>query len=292
MQEKYSIFKSARAERKFREVYEQSLKLWAVPYESRLVNTTYGKTHVLVSGPENGEPMILLHGMTFNSTMWVQNISALSKRYRTFCIDTMGDYGRSVVKEPLKTRQDCNKWLSEVMDSLGLEQAIYVGHSMGGWLSLNLALTSPERVVKLVLLAPIASIIRLPIVFMLKVYPVMLRPTRERILRLWKWFLARGSRLHPWIEEMVVQGWMNCTPQLRVVPHVFKKHELSSLKPKTLFLVGDEEVVYNASRAIKRALRLLPGVKAEGIPKASHCFVAEQPELVNQKILRFLDKGE
>ncbi len=292
MQENYTIFTSASGEQKFQEIYEQNLNSWTVPYESRFVITTYGKTHVLISGPEHGEPMLLLHGMTVNSTMWAQNISALSERYRTYCIDTLGDYGRSVVKAPLKSRRDCNEWLNEVMNSLGLENAIFVGHSMGGWLSLNFALAFPERVKKLVLLAPIASIIRLPLVFMLKVYPVMLRPTREKVLRLWKWFLAKDSRLPPLTEEQIVQGWMNCRPQLRVIPNLFTKRELSSLQPKTLFLVGDEEVVYNASRAIKRATHLLPGVQAGRIPNASHCFMAEQPELVNQRILSFLDEGE
>lgn len=291
MKEKYSIFTSASGEQKFQEVYEQNMNSWTVSYESRFVNTTYGKTHVLISGPEHGEPMILLHGMTVNSTMWAQNISALSERYRTYCIDTLGDYGRSVVKVPLKSRHDCNEWLSEVMDSLGLKNAIFVGHSMGGWLSLNFALACPEKVKKLVLLAPIASILRLPLAFMMKVYPVMLRPTREKVLRLWKWFLARGSRLHPLMEEQIVQGWMNCRPQLRVIPNVFKKRELLSLQPKTLFLVGAEEVVYSPSRAIKRVSQLLPGVQAGRIPNASHCFMAEQPELVNQRILSFLDEG-
>jgi len=289
MKDKCSIFRSTEGERLFYKSYDECLTLWDVPYESRYIHTSYGRTHVIVSGPEDGEPVLLLHGMTFNSTMWATTVPALTKGgYRTYCVDVPGDFGKSEVTVPMKKRQDCAEWLQEVMNALQLEKANLIGHSMGGWMSLYFALACPDRVNKLVLLAPIMSFVRLPIKFMLKVYPVMLRPSRAKIAKLWTWFLAKGSQLHPVVMEHIVQGWLHCRPQHRVVPNVFDKRQLLTLQPKTLFLVGDEEVVYDANVAINRVASSLPDAAAEIVPKSSHCFVAEQPDIVNDRIVKFL----
>ncbi|MGV3486973.1 MAG: alpha/beta fold hydrolase [Tuberibacillus sp.] len=290
MAEAYSIFKTLEGKETFTETYDQCLhKLWNIPFESIYINTRFGRTHVLICGNPDGAPLVLLHGMTMNSIMWYENIPVFSQKFKIYCIDTLGDYGKSEVTVPLKTRDDCSDWLSEVLDGLNLDQIILAGHSMGGWLSLNFALAFPERVEKLMLLAPIMSVIRLPLKFMLKVYPVILRPKREKILKLWSWFLAKGNQLDENINEIIVQGWLHCRPQLRVIPRVFKDSELAGLKSRTLFLVGENEVVYPAHKAVNRVKRLIPGAKTGIIPHSNHCFIAEQKDLVNQKMMDFLE---
>jgi len=49
-------------------------------------------------------------------------------------------------------------------------------------------------------------------------------------------------------------------------------------------------VVGLSEQAIRRATRLVPGLKAEIVPNANHCAQYATPELVNQKILDFLAK--
>ncbi|WP_276353198.1 alpha/beta fold hydrolase [Cohnella caldifontis] len=292
MTNKVSIFKTPEGKEKFLRTYDECLqRLWDKPYETLYAETRFGKTHVLVSGPEDAPPLVLLHGMTFNSIMWYRNLPELNRKYRTYCIDTLGDYGKSETAVPLKSREDCVRWIDEVLDGLKLDRAGLIGHSMGGWLSLNFALARPERVEKLVLLAPIMSVQRLPLKFMFKVYPVMARPTREKILKLWTWFLAEGNRLDKEIEEIIVQGWLHCRPQMKVVPCVFKREEMSGLQPRTLFLAGDQEVVYRALKAVARIRELVPGIRADIIPHSNHCFIAEQYESVNAKIMDFLAEG-
>jgi pimeloyl-ACP methyl ester carboxylesterase len=63
---------------------------------------------------------------------------------------------------------------------------------------------------------------------------------------------------------------------------------LRELKLRTLFLVGDEEVIYDARKAVDRVKELIPRAETHIIPRASHCLNAEQSELVNGLILQFL----
>lgn len=71
--------------------YESTLSLWPVPYESIYVETDYGTTHVIRSGPANGEPIILLNGFGFSATMWYPNIKTLSADYQVYAVDVMGN---------------------------------------------------------------------------------------------------------------------------------------------------------------------------------------------------------
>lgn len=77
------IFNSAKAEATFLAAYDKAMTLWPVPYEQRDVPTRFGRTHVVVSGPENGPPIVLLHCALMTSAIWSPIIGELSATYRT-----------------------------------------------------------------------------------------------------------------------------------------------------------------------------------------------------------------
>ncbi|NRF94544.1 hypothetical protein HQN89_26925 [Paenibacillus frigoriresistens] len=81
--------------RTFIQAYDRTLQEWEVPVESKYLDTSFGKTHVLISGPEDAEPLILLHGFGFSSTMWIENVKPLSERYCIYAVDFIGDINKS-----------------------------------------------------------------------------------------------------------------------------------------------------------------------------------------------------
>lgn len=285
-----TIFKSEAGVRPFEEAYDRSLGLWSVAGRQIKVNTAYGETHVIVSGPENGKPILLFHGMTGNSTMWYETVPALQK-YRTYCIDVPGDFGRSTILKPLKTKEDCIDWIEQLLTSLGLERVALIGHSMGGWLSANFALHRPERVNMLVLLAPVSTILPIPFLKLMRhVYPSILSPNPKRIRKTWDWFLGKGNSLHPVVLEQIITAYTFCRPKLAVIPHIFPKEMWEGFRSPILFLVGDEEVIYHAKHAENRVRTWIPSAEFETVPRAGHCLITEQAEYVNKSIVRFLDK--
>jgi pimeloyl-ACP methyl ester carboxylesterase len=50
--------------------YDAVLDSWPVPYEERDVDTGFGTTHVIVTGPASAPPLVLLHGAATTSAMW------------------------------------------------------------------------------------------------------------------------------------------------------------------------------------------------------------------------------
>lgn len=60
-----------------------------------------------------------------------------------YAIDFLGDPGRSVVGERLRSVEDLMSWLSDVLGALGLESVAVVGHSYGAMVALAFAVRHP-----------------------------------------------------------------------------------------------------------------------------------------------------
>lgn len=75
---------------------------------------------------------------------------------------------------------------------------------------------------------------------------------------------------------------------MRVMPTVYSDEELGALKMPVLLLIGEKEVLYNASKALARAKRLIPDLSGELVPDCGHDISFSQHEIVNERVLKFL----
>ena len=177
-----SVFRTFEGAARYEASYDAALELWPVPFESLVVPTRLGTTHVIASGQPDAPPLVLLHMAAVSSTMWFPNVAALSRTYRVYAVDTLGDLGKSVPSRPRGNRSASAEWLLDALDALGVSEANLAGASYGGWLALNLALHAPERVRRLALLAPAGSFALLSLKFGLTMAPALLFPS-EPVVR-------------------------------------------------------------------------------------------------------------
>jgi pimeloyl-ACP methyl ester carboxylesterase len=101
----------------------------------------------------SGPLLVLIHGITSNSATWDRVLPKLAKQYTVLAPDLLG-HGRSD-----KPRGDYSvaahaNTIRDLTNALGYERATFVGHSFGGGVALQLAYQYPERVERLVLVAP------------------------------------------------------------------------------------------------------------------------------------------
>lgn len=152
-------FKTPEGEELFYQAYSNNLKRWNVSYEILNIPTTYGNTHVIATGETDLPPVIMLHGAGMGFTIWYANIDALSKIRRVYAVDAIGDINKSEPLRSISNPKDLGKWMSEILNHLGIEKTDIIGHSAGGYITLNIATSIQNRINKIVLLAPAASFV-------------------------------------------------------------------------------------------------------------------------------------
>jgi pyruvate dehydrogenase E2 component (dihydrolipoamide acetyltransferase) len=104
-------------------------------------------------GPQEGVPILFLHGFGADLNTWMFNQPVLSERHATYALDLPG-HGGSSKEVGSGDAAVLLTALSDFMAAAAIGRAHLVGHSLGGALALGLARADPERVASLTLLAP------------------------------------------------------------------------------------------------------------------------------------------
>jgi pimeloyl-ACP methyl ester carboxylesterase len=150
------------------------------------LDTPHGPIATAQAG--RGPVLLAVHGLGGTKASFLPTLALMSRRHRVIAIDLPG-FGDSV--KPLRAPYDARYFagvLSDLLDVLGVERAHVAGNSMGGRIALELALTEPDRVDRLVLLAPAMAWLRrrrwAPVVRMLRPELTALpMPGVERLVR-------------------------------------------------------------------------------------------------------------
>jgi pimeloyl-ACP methyl ester carboxylesterase len=117
-------------------------------------------TRLVVSGGEiayddigKGPPIVMLHGAFMDRRAWDPQLPALTPRFRVIRYDIRPFGESSTPEKPYRMTDD----LRQLLDQLHIDRAHLMGHSLGGQLAIDFALTHPERVASLVLVGAAPS---------------------------------------------------------------------------------------------------------------------------------------
>jgi pimeloyl-ACP methyl ester carboxylesterase len=281
------IYDSPAAEAAFESLYEARLGDWPVPYESRMVETVLGEVHVLVAGPADAPPLVLLPAGEVPAWSWGQNVEMLSRTFRIFAIDPLGMPGRSVAGTPgtrIASAGALAAHYAEVMTALGISEADVVGASEGGYAAFSLARFHPDRVRRLVLVAPLGfSPVTEPSARLALAHLFPLRPVEEGFFR-WAYGEDRRLRLDiaPWSAQL-----HRATVPRRPVPWPFGEQDLRAMVRPALVVLGSRDRVLGDPADLRETLAAVPRARVE-LVDAAHLAAAEMPEEVNALILAFL----
>ena len=118
----------------------------------RMVRTRRGRLSTLEAG--SGPPLIAIHGLGGTKGSFLPTVTALAGSHRVIAFDLPG-FGDSA--KPIGASYDARFFARAViglLDALELDEAHLIGNSLGGRVALEVGLSHPERVGRLVLLAP------------------------------------------------------------------------------------------------------------------------------------------
>ena len=280
-----SKWRSPEAEARFRAVEDELWSEYPRRPEPVDVETPRGTTRAY-HWAGDGDPILFLHGIGGTSLLWAEYAQRLAG-HDMWSIDIVGDAGRSVQRAPYFEPDDLGDELDHTLAALELQRTILVGHSLGGWLALNLLVRRPTRVGSAVLLDPV-GIGRLHMLgFMLWGVPVLLGAKAPERVRLW---MAKRFRM-PLLEDkraigLALSGQFNHPPKIpRLLP--FSDEELRTIGVPLAILVGERTEVFDAEEILSRAERLMPTATIAKVPDAGHAFPVDHLDLVVSHAMRF-----
>ncbi|CAN5657549.1 alpha/beta fold hydrolase [soil metagenome] len=275
--------------------------------KSRWTQLAHGRMHHLEAGA--GEPVVLLHGGTGGGANWFRQIGRLSSRCRVLAPDMpgYGMSGRAVPELPLgrAAAHVFEDWFA----ANDVSRALVVGTSFGGLVALRLAVNSPGRVARLLLLdaAGLGRGIH-PAVRLAATAPlarVALRPTLSGTrLQLSTLLTSDRSRLNREVqaalaaylyETGVAAGipYLSLTLRMFIGPNgqreVLADDELRSIRQPVSIVWGQRDRLIPVAHA-HRTAGILPHARLTIIPRAGHSPNWEAPDDVLDAIHQLADE--
>ena len=254
--------------------------------------TDQGIVHYEVYG--RGRPVILLHGWLGSWGLWQDTMASLGRYYRTYALDFWG-FGESGKKRETYAVQDFVSLVDQFMEHLGIGRAPLVGHSMGGTVSLSVAIQYPDRVRKVVVIG--SPIIGSSLSLLLKLFG---RNFVASIVYHNLWMLKLGFRaLAPfyssdphWYEMMnrdlsqvTLESFFISIASLR---RTDLRPLLPQIKVPVMGMYGEKDIVVHPKQwqLIKAGI---PQARVEVFPKSGHIIMLDEPQPFMDTLRDFLD---
>jgi pimeloyl-ACP methyl ester carboxylesterase len=271
------IYKTEAGEQEILRRYEQTLTQWPVPAEHLRVPTREGDTFVLVCGPRDAPPLLLLHGSGSNAAMWMGDVTAWAKHFRVHAVDMIGEPGLSAPSRPPLDSTAYALWLDDVLDHLGLERAVFTGASLGGWLALDYATRRPDRVERLALLCP-GGLGRQKVGVLVKA--LLYKPFGQwGMRRSIKVVAGVDARATPEVAEYIALMFTHFLPRRDRLP-VFTDEALRRLTMPVLVIVGGRDAMFDSHDTAERTRHAVPHATVTVLPDVAHAIIGQtQPIL-------------
>lgn len=241
--------------------------------EARNVATSHGETHLLVGGPAEAPPVVLLHGAMATSAHVLSELVPLLSAFRVYAIDLIGQSPMSCDARLPVDDDTYGRWLVEVMDQLGLERASVVGVSFGGFVAQRLACHAPVRITKLALLVPAGMVSGSTWQGITRMGWPMMRfmraPTDDNLNRFVANLLSTPDDA-VWRESIGAFFVAARMDNMRV-PALTRPAELARFAAPTLVVAAEHDVSFPGEKVLRRAAELFSGpLETELLKGAQH----------------------
>lgn len=264
------------------------------------------KIHYLEAGDASLPPMILIHGFSSLAYTWQEDLPPLSQKYHVFALDMPGFGFSSKLPDFPYGIPNYSKAVLNFMEQKGIDKTIIGGNSMGGAISLWLAINNPEKITRLILVDAAAyNTDKRPGLVSLA-QKQWLRPIAKPFFG--KWILRMGlkqvyyddSKVTPALVEEYgrpykmrngknVPFWLfRNTPEGKNM--FVDVDKIKDIKIPTLIIWGENDQWIPLDNAYKFK-NDIAGSELVVIPKCGHVPQEEKPEVVVKAILDFLAKN-
>jgi len=252
-----------------------------------------------------GQPLVLISGLGYSSWQWHKMVPFLAEHFQVVTFDNRG-IGQSDKPAGPYTAQILAADTVGLLDALGIEKAIVMGHSMGGFIAQAMALDFPQKVEKLILCSTnFGGPNHIPVTP--EAMKVLTDVTSDALTRFKNglsvstapgWAEKNPETIAAWIQWRVanpiepVHYQAQLAIGLGLLPEAAAfENQLSRLNVSTLILFGEHDKVVPPANAALLAEKIANS-QVVIFPDAGHFFPLEIPEVASKAVIEFSQGGD
>ncbi|URN93660.1 MAG: alpha/beta hydrolase [Candidatus Pristimantibacillus lignocellulolyticus] len=258
-------------------------------FERVFVDTRFGSTHTLISGPEHGKPIFIFQGGNCINPMTLSWFSSLFKEYRIYAPDTIGHPGYSSETRISAKDDSFALWISDLMDYFNVDKCAFIGPSYGAGIILRLAAFMPEKIICSVLVSPAG----IQLGSKMKMIQNILIPML--------FFIMTSSQKYLQKIADVMSHYTMKSIDKHIIGDIFKHVKLEQDMPKlagseellrylapTMVIAGNKDIFFPSVKVIKKAKEIIPNLTVITEYEMGHFPSEEYLERINNDIKKFL----
>ncbi len=251
--------------------------------------------HLHYAEAGHGMPVLLVHGFPFDHRIWDGALGELGASYRVIAPDLRG-FGDSTAPDAGYEMDDLAGDLIRLLDRLGIERAVWVGHSMGGYVTLAALRRWPERIPAVVFVGSHAQPDS-------REKKLQRETSAEAVMQTGVSDTAFTMMGTIFADEVDRQGDMAqriYDMMVHAAPHAVagalrgmaarpdSREVARKLAIPALVIAGEDDEAVGADLTDEQAA-LIPGARRVIIPGAGHMPMVEQPDAFTGALREFLD---
>lgn len=151
-----ALYKSSEGKGKILALYDAQLARLPLPFEDIMVHTSFGDTHLVLTGNPNGAPLLVFHGGNATTAYMLLTSGFLFADFKVYGVDLIGHPGKSAEEGLSHKNYDYGKWTGEVIDALGYKAIRCFGGSFGAGVLAKAMCVVPDKIERSVLYIPSA----------------------------------------------------------------------------------------------------------------------------------------
>lgn len=256
-----SLYKSEQGKNDILSLYDQKLKALEIDYQYKTVESSFGKTNVIITGDASKPPIVLVHGSNGCAPIALETYAGLESHYHVFAVDVLAQPNKSAATRLSMKNDDYGKWLHEVIDTLELKNVTLAGFSFGGLVILKALEFKETNLKEVFLTAPAYLVNGNPLKALFKVFIPMKRYMKTKKLKyvdrfLKELFTEKDAFAIHFLSKVFLNFKMDFTP----VP-VINRREANTIKTPITLIAAKNDMMFPGIKMIKRAKKILPSLK-------------------------------
>lgn len=276
-------------------------------YQDQYITVNGNKVRYWRAG-DQGEHLLLIHGLGAMLEYWQYVIPELSKHYRVIAIDLLGS-GKSDKPDVRFDLTYYSQFITDLLKVLGIEKFYLAGHSLGGGLALQVAIDRPDAVQKLFLIDNAGFGRQLTFVFRLMSFSwigrIMMKLTKPMYRKALEFSVHNSAAI---TDEFVDQLYPMASEDLhrRTMLQLLRDNadlsgmkwttwrpvwkKLRHLKALPIFVIwGENDRILHINKHLKRGKKRLPHLKSVVFQHCGHIPMVEYPQRTASLMIDFFN---